>query len=340
MKHMIATGLLLLIFPIAASPQEAKKDVRATIQDVDAEVGTITVILSEMGKVLADRVRTLNLAKPDIPVVDSAGKARKVKDLAEDDRVVLSLVNDEVQAVQIAPPAIYGTLKKVDGPSRTLTLTTKIGERVMQAPAAVRVYGFGMELTLDDLKPGMTALVSFAPDQKTVTEVRTGKTAVPYLRLSKSTGYVIEVDRDRSAALVFVNFHNGDSSFLREYPIMKDASFGLLWKGKHFRDVGIEALARGTRSDFWVDLNTMKIAHMGIEMPTLGKREVKKVDAAARQLTIEDPTGDVQLKLAPHVQILKAGKPATIDDIRPAIEVNCALSPDRKSVEAINILSR
>src|SRR3954470_2091282 len=60
--------LLVLALAIPVRTQEPKKEIRAIVQEVDVATGTITVLLAEGGRTRADRVRTYNLLRPDLPV--------------------------------------------------------------------------------------------------------------------------------------------------------------------------------------------------------------------------------------------------------------------------------
>ena len=340
MKQIVPLVAAYLAFSSAALAQDAKKDVRAIVQEVDATTGTITVILSEGGKTLADRVRTFNLLKPDIPVTDSLGKAKKLTDLEEDDRVFLKIANDEVLAIHMAPPTLYGNLTKVNLPERKLVIASKFGEKIVSIPAAAKFYYQSQDIPIEDLKTGVPILLAFAPDQKTVVEVRTGKSVNPVAKLTKSTGYLIDVDRDRPSVQVFNNFLTGDQGHLKDILIGKDASFGLLFKGKFFRDLPVEGLARGVRAHVWVEMTTRKVAHLEIEMPILGRRVVKAIDREQRKMTLEDPDGDLSFQLAGNLQIRKGTGSGNLEEIKPETAVSCALSPDRKKVEIITILGK
>lgn len=322
--------------------QELKKDTRAVIQEINAATGTITVILTDGTKSLADRVRTFNLDKPDLPVTDSADKPRKLTDLQEDDRVFLKLRDDDVVAIRLAPPVLHGTMVNLNSKLRTFAVRTKIGDKAVVVPATAKVYDTNQPARFEDLKAGAPVVVVFAPDQHNVTEVRVGKTTLlPLVKLTKGTGFLLDVDPDRHVVQIVSNTSVGDTSFLREIPLSKDASVGLLYKAKPFREVPLKELARGVKVQFWIDTNTRKLAHVEVEMPILGKRVVKAIDRERKLLTLADADGGVRtLLISPKISVRTAKANAKIEDVLPSMVVTCALSADRRTVEVITIVEK
>lgn len=322
--------------------QESKKDTRAVIQEINVANGTITVILTDGTKSRADRVRTFNLDKPDLPVTDSADKPKKLADLQEDDRVFLKLIDEDVVAIRLAPPVLHGTLANVNVKERSFLVRTKIGDKAVVAPAAAKVYDTNQLARFEDLKAGTPVVVVFAPDQHTVMEVRVGKTTfLPLVKLTKGTGFLLDVDHDRHMVQIVSNTSAGDYTFLREIPVSKDASVGLLYKAKPFREVAFTELARGVKVQFWTDVNTRKLAHVEVEMPILGRRVVKSIDRERKLLTLVDADGGARtLTLAPKVSVRTAKGLAKIEDVVPSVAVTCALSADRKTAEVIHIVEK
>ena len=183
-------------------------------------------------------------------------------------------------------------------------------------------------------------LVAFGPDQRTVAEVRTGRGAQPITKLTKAVGYLIDVDRERPAVQILVNSAGGDHSVLRDWPVGRGATFGLLFRGKYARDVSLEALRRGVKVHSWTDRATGKVVHLQVEMPVLGRRVVKAVDHQRRAFTVEDPDGDRVLKVSRHTRVLTADGPGTLAAVQPAVAVSCGLSPDRQTAEVVHILAK
>src|SRR6187549_3902828 len=76
--------------PVGAQPV---KEIMGVVQEVDAVVGTITVYV-EQGLGInpkSERVKTFNLARPDLPVRDADGNPLKLEGLAADQRIFLQL---------------------------------------------------------------------------------------------------------------------------------------------------------------------------------------------------------------------------------------------------------
>jgi len=334
-----ALAVLYVALPVPAPAQDEAKESRAVVQEIDTATGTITVILTEGRKNRAARVRTFNLLKPDLPVTDATDKVRKLTDLQPDDRVMLKVVDDDVVAIRLAPPLLYGTLTRVDPQERALVIRTRIGDKSVTVPAAAPVYDRNEPARFEDLKAGLVVYVALADDQKTVLEVRAGKTPLPVAKLTKGTGYLIDIDRDRPAVQILVHAHAGDISLLRDLPVAKDATFGLLHDGRPLRDVALDELSRGVKVYYWTDSATRKLAHLGVELPVLGRRVVKALDRERRQLTLEDPEGDKVLRVAPHVKVLTARGPGALAQVRPQAVVRCALSPDRRTAEVIHVVA-
>jgi hypothetical protein len=331
-----AIGIFLLLAP--ARGEEGKKEVRAVVEEIDAEVGTITVILADAGKSRADRIRTYNLARRDLPVTSGAGKPSRLADLKQEDRVVLNVLGEDVTAIALAPPQLFGPVIKIDPERRTLEIRSKLGERTVTVPTSAKILGPGAELRFEELKPGSLVLVEFAADQKTVLDVRTGKNLQPAAKLIKGTGYLIDIDRERGMTQVLINSAGGDHSLLREVPLARDASYSLLLRGKPFRDLGAEEVSRGQKVFYWIDVATRKLAHLQIEMPILGRRTVKAVDRERGQITIDGIEGERTVKLAPRTRIMAAqGAPASLDAIAQK-SVTVGLSPDRTTAEIISIV--
>jgi hypothetical protein len=330
-----AIGLLLLLAP--ARGQESKKEVRAVVEEIDAELGTITVILADAGKSRADRIRTYNLARRDLPVMTGAGKAVKLAELKQEDRVVLSVIGEDVTAIALAPPQLFGPVTKIDPASRSLEVRSKLGERTVTVPPTAKILGPGSELQFEDLKPGALVLVELAADQKTVLDVRTGKNLQPAAKLFKGVGYLIDIDRERATAQLLINSAGGDHSLLREVPLARDASYSLLLRGKPYRDLGAEEVSRAQKVFYWIDVATRKLAHLQIEMPILGRRTVKAVDRERGEITVEGIDGERTVKLAPRTRIVTAQGPAELEALAQK-SVTVGLSPDRTTAEILTVV--
>lgn len=325
-----------LIAPFS-SAQDSKKDPRGVIQELDATNGTITLIMSESQKARPDRVRTFNLLKPDIPISDAEGKPLKLAELQADDRVYVKLVDDDVVAIRMAPPTLFGALTRVEG--RNIAINTKIGEKALVVPESAKVFDANQPVELATLKQGATVQVVLSPDQKTVTEIRSGKGMTPITKLYKGVGVLIDFDRDQHALRVFLTSHFGDHSHLRELVFAKEPTFGLLYQSKPYREIAFEDLAPGVRVQYWTDAATRKVAHLEVEMPILGKRVAKALDRERRQLVIEDVDGERTLTLASHLKVVAADG-VGLDQLEPQSVVGCGLSPDRKTVEVLRVWAK
>jgi hypothetical protein len=318
-------------------PAQNGKEVKAVVQEIDATVGTMAVILEGRK---THQVKTFNLARPDLPVSDGSGKALKLADVEPGQRVYLHLADDDVTAIRLAAPSLYGTVERVSVSERRVVLKSKIGERTIVLPESAKVIAGGEPARLEDVKAGQAALVVFSPDQRNVVELRTGRGVAPPAYLAKAVGVLIDVDRPRRTVQILNTSSKGDTHALRELPLAKEATFGLFHGSRPFRELTLDEVTRGVKVAYWTDTGTRKLVHLDVEMPTLGRRLVKRFDAETRQLVLDDPDGDKVLTLAPNVKVQTPAGTGKLDDIRPKANVSCGLSPDRKLVELVRVLAK
>ena len=323
---------------VSAFGQTGKtKDIKGVVEELDATVGTITLVVEDGtgGKARYQRVKTFNLVKPGLPIVDAEGKALKLQDLKAGRRVFLQMDRDDVVAIRLAPPTLFGTLGKINLADGTIVVNSKIGGKTLFVPPSAKVRNSTQIIALKDLKPGALVLVSFSEDQKNVLEVRTGKSVQPLARLVAETGYLIELDRNKPAMKIFVNTHLKDGSFLHHLTFDKEPSIGLMYLRRPHRDLTLAEVHPGVRLRFWIDYTSRALVHLEIEMPTLASRTIKAIDPATRQLILEDPDGDRVLTASPHIKVYASGRPALLTDLRPGMQILCGLAPDRRSVEVV-----
>jgi hypothetical protein len=218
-----------------------------------------------------------------------------------------------------------------------VVLKTRLGERTVPVPAEAPIVLDDQPTPLKDLRPGAPTLVAFSPDRTAVLELRAGKGVAADTRLQKAAAYLVDVDPDRRTIDLFYRSHGGDHSVLRSLALSPYASFELLDKSRSFRPLSLAEVARGQRVYVWTEADTKKVAHLAVEMPTLGKRTVKAFDATQRRLVLEDAAGDKELRLSPRLKVRTADGAGRQDEIRPGLVVSCGLSPDRRSVEVVRL---
>ena len=327
-------SFLCVCAPPAPALAPAGQEVKGVVQEVDAAVGTVTLVV---GGARAVQVKTFNLARPDLPVTDAAGKPLKLTDLQADQRVQLTIAAADVVAIRLAPPTLYGTLTRVAVEGPAVLLKTRLGERAVPIPAETRIVLDHQPAQLKDLRLGAPTLVAFSPDRKAVLELRAGKDVAADTRLHKASAYLIDVDREKRTVNLFYRSLDGDHSVLRSLAFNRDPSFELLDNARPFRELTLDEVARGQRVYVWTEGDTKKVAHLAVEMPTLGKRTVKAFDEAQGRLVLEDPEGDKVLRLSPHLRVRTAAGAGRREDLRPGAAVSCGLSPDRRSVEVVRL---
>jgi hypothetical protein len=330
--------LLAILATLSLTVAQEPKEVKGVVQDVDAVNGTITILVETATRKF--QVKTFSLARPDLPVLDGAGKPSKLTDITDEARVTLTLAEQDVTAIRLVPTALYGTLVSINEPAGTIVLKTKMGEKAAPLAADVKIVHQNLPATLADLKPGVVTLATFALDKKTIVEVRAGRGASPLVYLSKGDGYLIDLDHEEKTADILVPTHETDRSLLRHLEFSPEATFSLLHQGKPFRDITFAEVSRGIRIGFWTDAATKKLVHLEMEMPFLAKRTVKELDPQKRRLVLEDGEDDKVLDLTPHVKVQNSKGPGQLKDIQVGTKVSCLLSPDRKSVEMMQIFAK
>jgi hypothetical protein len=283
------------------------------------------------------QVKTFNLARPDLPVTDATGQALKLADLQPDQRVYLKVTANDVTAIRLAPPTLYGVLVRVDAEQRVLALKLQMGERVLPVPTEAKVLDGLQPVQLKDLKAGTHVLVTFSPDRKSIMEVRTGKGALPVTHLHKGIGYLMDVDRDKRTIDLLTAAHEGDHFALRHLALLPDATFALLYQSRPFRELTLDEVVRAVKVTTWTEGDTKKVAHLDLDMPTLARRTVKAFDAGQRRLVLEDVEGEKVVTLSPGVKVQTAAGAGRVEDIRPGVGVSCGLSPDRRLVELVRV---
>lgn len=337
----IALTLLLLCFiaaPVALA--QKTKPHKGVVQNVDAEVGTITLIVEESVGAKSRRVKTFNLSRPDLPVTNAAGKAFKLADIVPEQRVFFDLAGEDVTAIRLAPPSFYGTVARVNVAERTLSVTSKLGERTFAVPESAKIEVSAGQIPLDGLKPGSLVLVSLADDTKTVLAVRSGKGVAPVAPMTKGVGVLVHVNEERRDFQLVTASSFGDHYLLRELTFAKEPTVALLYHSKPFRDGALAEVRHGVKATFWADATTKKVVHLEIELPILAKRTVKSFDPESGRLVLTDSDGEKRIVVGPQTKIMVGGRFGTAADIKTGIGVSCGLSTDRKTAEVVSVFAK
>src|SRR5947207_1962897 len=112
---------LLACWLVGAIPAQAQlpKIFHATVDAVDAKLGTITVHLISTEKL--EKPLTLNLLRADLPVTDALEQPMKVAELRPHDRIVVTMASDEdVGAIRHESDVLWGTAGRYDDATKTL----------------------------------------------------------------------------------------------------------------------------------------------------------------------------------------------------------------------------
>jgi hypothetical protein len=331
---MITRCVLAVAMVLAGACGVGAQDVRGYVQEVDTTRGTITLTLFRMGLPGA----TFRLPKADIPVVNLAGQALKLSDVQPEDPVTLKLnsTGEDVVSIIAPLPAVYGPLTAVDPKKGELVLKLRTGPRTIAIPPETKILLHGMPATLKDLTVGDITGVTFAQDQKSIVEVRSGRAVGTPPMPTRRMGVLIEIDKDKRLARFFrTGAIGGDMGVLREVPFAKDVTFSLYYQGEPIGALKMEEITKGFDTIYWVDPVFNKIVHIDLHMPILVQRKVTDVDRKTGRITILNDDVESVLTLSPRIKVQNERSAATLDDIKPGIMVDCGLHPDRKQVELL-----
>jgi len=337
MQRFFAIGLgsALLLGVIASVPAQ---DLKGIVKKFDLETGVLVV--KPFG---ADRPEELSLASRDIVVSNAIGQPAKLSDLQVGSRVVLKLTNDFVTAVKIDGPALWGTLRKIDVPKRTLHLEDPVRTHVVTVPETAKVFNSGEPISLDDLRVGQAVQVSYTPDEKTVLQVTTGKgvgTRDPHRKFVRLRILLLEVDAPGKVLSVVAHPYTEPMSFAK-LTISPDLAVRLQF---HFRDVcdGTLAEVRGPlNGTAIVDDEAKRVEAVELDLPIHSRRRLVEVDPAGKSVKLEEGKKTYNLELDPAVKVLQpGGDEGKLTDVQKGQLLSCGLSLDQKRVLVIQILSK
>jgi len=330
MRYLLS-AILIFAPHLAVSGQEEKlKEIKGAIRQLDLKTGALTLQLASSDKQMA-----LSLAAKDLPVTNPLGEKLKLTDLRAELRVSAKIRGeDEVVALKIDGPYLYGIVKKVDVAARTVTFKKVFGDRTITVPAQAKFMLTGEEGKINDLKIGGAVQVLFSLDRKSILQVQAGKginARDPYLRITRYYGILVDVDQPKRQVQVFVQ--STDAGAIKAYDVSPDAYLRLQYHLKPIGEVGFDQFAKWVKIYYYVDRDTGRIVNMDADLPVMTRRKVLKVEPGT--ITVEDELKEKTLPLAADVKVLTPRGEGKLAEVAANRIVNCGLSLDRSRVQII-----
>lgn len=334
-------GQFLLVFlglsiAVPTFAQEEKlKDLKGTVRFFDAKTGQINIKSQFSENILA-----LSLVSREIPVTNALGEKLKLTDVREELRVTAKIRGeDEVAALKIDGPYLYGVIKRLDPDDRTVVVKDVYGEKTIRIPEAAKVIISGEPGSLRDCKVGGGIQFLMTLDKKTILQVHAGKGIQgrdPLLRVTRFQGMLVEIDHAKRQAQMVVQ--NADAGLVKTYDVSPDAYLRLLYHLKPIEEVGLDQFSKWVKVYYFVDRDTNRIVNMDAELPVMIRRKVMKLEGDA--LTVEDEHKEKKLTLAANIKVLTPKGEGKVADVAANRIVNCGLSLDRSRVLVVYLWDR
>lgn len=333
--HHAALIAFALVSPLAA--QEKEKLVHGTIQEIDVDIGTLTVT-----SLPRHEVKKFNLARRDLPVVDPLEVPLKLTDLRKHHRVALTVVGDEnVTAIKFESDLEWGVIKSIDPVKQQLVLTVGYVTRPIDVGPAVTVIHDGKPGTLKDIKALGAIRMLLTPDRMAVRQVWTGKGVLssnPYCARTHITGFVTAVDQTKRKLTLLTS----DRYKPMEFDFDAWTYVRLTFSSYVLGDMPVARVKGPFKVSLYVDTDTKRASSLSIDAPFIVRRVVEKLDRERRTLTIAPAADDPQeeFPIAADAQILYAGRPTTLARVREKGLVSFGLSLDQREVIFLMCLDR
>jgi hypothetical protein len=334
--RVVTSALLLFAIALPTLAQEEKlKDLKGTIRLFDAKTGQINIKSQFSETVLA-----LSLASKDIAVTNTLGEKLKLTDVREELRVTAKIRGeDEVAALRIDGPYLYGVIKRIDVDERVVLLKDVFGEKSIKVPEAAKVIISGEPGSLKDCKVGGGIQFLTTLDKKKILQVHAGKGIQgrdPLLRVTRFQGMLVEIDHARRQVQMVVQ--NTDAGLIKTHDVSPDAYLRLLYHLKPIEEVGFDQFAKWVKVYYFVDRDTNRIVNIDAELPVMIRRKVIKLEG--QSLTVEDELKEKNLTLAANVKVLTPKGEGRLKDVAANRIVNCGLSLDRSRVLVVYLWDR
>src|SRR5581483_3702584 len=295
---------LALVFSLYAAGQTAWArdfEIQGTLKQLDVQTGVITLKPDAVTE-----NRSYSLSGKNLPVVDADGKPVKLEALKVGARLVLKIVDDqEVHAIRVDYPTLWGVIQKVDGQAATVVVKDEVREHAVRLGPKAKVFVDGKPATVGALKAAKPIRVIFATDGQTVLEVKAG-TGVsgrdPGRRWIRHGGIIIDVDHARRT-LKLVHQAAYHPMAIIEHPVAPDAPIRLFHKLRLVRDGTFDQLTKPLKVEFVLDEETGVIESVEADVPIFLRRKVVKLDATRGKLIYEESKMDKTFDLDKNVRV-------------------------------------
>lgn len=330
---------LLCLVPSAAAQQ---KEIRGTLQTLDAQVGTLTIAQPPRGE-----EKTFSLSSRDIPVADAAGARLTLSDLKKLHRVALTTsADDDIVAIRLESEFDWGVVTDVDVARREIIANISHTPRPLRITPKMRVSLDGNDastINLADVKPWSHGVkVLLTPDRTGIQEmwIERGKHhSNPYCRRPTVTGFLVRHDPvAKSLTLVTTDRYQ-----TMEFEYDSWTQLRLVHYFQTLRNVPIDQLRSPCKASIGYDSDTKRVGVISLEVAMVYRRHVAAIDLQARQLTLaaseEGPAE--RFVIAADARIVRQGKKqSTLTDVKENYLVSLGLSPDQQEVLYLSFAER
>jgi Cu/Ag efflux protein CusF len=338
---LLLAASLLVPEPLAAQDPEK---VTGVVKQLDAEIGTVTVLPSRKG---ATEEESYNLLKRDIPVTLPSGEKAQLDAVkpGQTAQLIIGLTGD-VEAILIQPSVFTATVKAVDPSARKMTLAGEgiLSETIavapdakiwlVERPAFLREIKLGSEITVTSSLDGKTALglnVARDPDGKLAGKLypRVKKSRLPGDRF---IGVLTDVDAaNRELHLSGSKTKNRPKAM----PVARDAVLQVLHGEVPLQTVTLDQVVKLARATVMVSPETQQVTHVLVEPPVL-RGKVKTLDGDGGKLVVEVDGQARTFELGRNLKIKYGSRVKRLMDLQPNLAVTLVLSLDREQLLAVD----
>ena len=325
---------LLLYLSLSASVSAQERQSFGTLQSLDLAVGTLSVSHEPKGQ-----VKAFSLLKKDIPVANSMGGPLKLADLKRNDRLALTVANEEdVVAIRLESDLDWGVITGVDIAGKEVIAHIGQTPRPFKITDELRCSIDGKTGPAADLKDvklwshGLKILLN--PDRTAVREMWINKGKYhsnPYCHRISVTGFLTSHDPVKKTLSLVTT----DRYQTLEFEYDSWTQLRLIHSFQLLGNLPISRLKSPGKVSIGYDSDTRRTAVINLEAPTVSRRCVASIDRAMRKLTLEaaDESPTETFLIAADAKIMRDGKdPRTLADVKEKCMVTLGLAPDQKEV--------
>jgi hypothetical protein len=329
--------IIAVLFGLGVGKVGSAKEVeiQGTIRKLDLETGVVA-----LKPLYSKDLRTYSLIAKDLPVTNAVGQPFPLKDVKVGFRVVFKVADDQdVVAIKVQWPALWGVLKEIDTTARTLHLQGELRDQVVKISPGAQFIVDTEPGNFADLKVGQPVKVVFAGDGETVLQVQAGKNVTskdPYRRLTRHAALLLEVNHEQRLLKV-VTLPSYSPMTLDEFRVKKDAPIKLLYHYRFVQDTSFDKLTKLLKVVYTVDEDEKTIEAVEAELPFYLRRKVLALDLAKGLLTYEEDRAGKTIELEKNVKVFLAMGEGRLEQITPGQIVTIALTLDRSKAMVLYV---